>query len=206
MTVSLRNLLDLVVGAVQNLEIGQVLKQPRLESRDMIVGQVENDQTCEALEGSLSEAGVAVRPEQVAGQVHDDQSGQRMEQSGGQDRQLVVVQPQLLEARHTRKQGRGQSHDPVTREVEGLEVGEAGQRPVMDLGDLVVTEDEDLEAGDGVECRGRDTLQIIVGEIEAAEAGESEHINWFINILTDIDVGVDSAEFNWKQNAAPSNI
>ena len=117
-----------------------------------------------------------------------------------------MVQPQLLEARHTREQGRGQSHDPVTREVEGLEVGEAGQRAVVDLGDLVVAEDEDLEAGDGVECRGRDTLQIIVREVEAAEAGESEYINWFINILTDIDVGVDSAEFNWKQNEAPSNI
>ena len=86
----MRNLLDLVVGAVQDLEIGQVLKQPRLESRDMIVGEVEDDQTREALEGSLSEAGVAVRPQQVAGQVHDDQSGQRMEESGGQDIVLSV--------------------------------------------------------------------------------------------------------------------
>ena len=62
----------------------------------------------------------------------------------------------------------------------------------MDLRDLVVAEDEDLEAGRRLERRGRDGLQVVVGQVEATQGGESEQINYFINIPTDIDVRFDS--------------
>ena len=53
----------------------------------------------------------------------------------------------------------------ITGEVQGPELGEAGQRPVVNLRDLVVAEDEDLETGCGLEGRGRDGLQVIVGQV-----------------------------------------
>ena len=49
----------------------------------------------------------------------------------------------------------------ITREVECLEVQEAVQRAVVDLGDLVVAEDEDAEAGGG--------LELAVGQVEAGQ-------------------------------------
>ena len=52
----------------------------------------------------------------------------------------------------------------ITREVKCLEVREAVQRAVVDLGDLVVAEDEDAEAGGG--------LELAVGQVEAGEAGQ----------------------------------
>ena len=52
----------------------------------------------------------------------------------------------------------------ITREVECLEVQEAVQRAVVDLGDLVVAEDEDAEAGGG--------LELAVGQVEVGEAGQ----------------------------------
>mgnify|MGYP001326817061 CR=1 FL=1 len=80
----------------------------------------------------------------------------------------------------------------ITGEVQGPELSEAGQRPVVDLRDLVVAEDEDLEAGRRLERQGRDGLQVVVGQVEASQGGESEQINCFINIPTDIDVRFDS--------------
>ena len=53
----------------------------------------------------------------------------------------------------------------ITGEVQGPELGEAGQRPVVNLRDLVVAEDEDLEARCGLEGRGRDRLEVIVGQV-----------------------------------------
>ena len=93
----------------------------------------------------------------------------------------------------------------ITGEVQGPQLGEPGQRPVVDLGDLVVAEDEDLEAGRGLEGRGRDRLQVIVGQVEASQGGESEQINCFINIPPNIDVRFDSwiqQKLNLKQNGA----
>ena len=55
-------------------------------------------------------------------------------------------------------------------EVKCLEVPEAVQRAVMDLG--VAAEDEDAEAGGGLEAGAGHLLELVVGQVEAGEAGQ----------------------------------
>ena len=82
----------------------------------------------------------------------------------------------------------------ITREVECLEVQEAVQRAVVDLGDLVVAEDEDAEAGGG--------LELAVGQVEAGEAGQGALVPAQAHVLHILDAVVREVEVDEALEAA----
>ena len=59
----------------------------REEAGQPVVGEVEEDELGEALEGGRAEAGLAAGGEEVVGEVEDDEAAHGMEEAGRDDRQ-----------------------------------------------------------------------------------------------------------------------
>ena len=90
----------------------------------------------------------------------------------------------------------------ITREVKCLEVREAVQRAVVDLGDLVVAEDEDAEAGGGLEAGAGQLLELVVGQVEAGEAGQGALVPAQAHVLHILDAVVREVEVDEALEAA----
>ena len=92
-----------------------------------------------------------------------------MEEAGGDNAELVVVQLQLLQLWRVLEEGCRQGNNLVAGEIEAFQIGQASQSPIVDLRYLVVLQEESFQMASGLKRARVDFPQFVVAEVEGGE-------------------------------------